>query len=105
MKPELLSKKNLRANSHLARTAFTNQKGARMPQEIVFEEERLEYVLDALDRGIDDDGFVVDSEGEQILATDGEPIKAEDIGYIGHGSTDFVRDDISQIREYLHESD
>ncbi|MCL9815266.1 hypothetical protein [Natranaeroarchaeum aerophilus] len=76
-----------------------------MPQEIVFKEERLEYVLDALDRGVDDEGFVVDSEKERILATDGEPIKAEDIGYIGHGSTDFVRNDISRIREYLQESD
>lgn len=76
-----------------------------MPQKIVFEKERREYVIDALNRGIDDEGYVVGSDGERVLATDGEPIKAEDIGYIGHGSTDFVRDDISQIREYLHESD
>lgn len=76
-----------------------------MVQEIVFEDERREYVLDALDREIDDDGFVVYPDGERVLATDGEPIKAEDIGYIGHGSTEFVRDDITQIREYLQDSD
>jgi len=90
---------------HLVPTTLTVKKGFRMPQEIVFEEERREYVLDALNRGIDDEGYVVNPDGDRVVATDGEPIKAKDIGYIGHGSTDFVRDDISQIREYLHESD
>ncbi|MFD1527530.1 MULTISPECIES: hypothetical protein [Halobacteriales] len=75
-----------------------------MPQEIIFGEEKREYVLDALNREVDDDGFVVKPNGERVLATDGEPIKADDIGYIGHGSTDFVRDDISEIRKYLHDS-
>lgn len=73
-----------------------------MSTQIVYDDSKREYILDAVNRAIDDDGYIIDSDtGERVPATDGDPIKAEEIGYVGHGSTDLVRDDITQLREYF----
>jgi len=72
--------------------------------EVIIHEDKLETVLDLLGQGVDDDGFVLDEDGERATSTDGAQIKSDDVGYLGHGSVEYVRDDFSSIYDYF-ESD
>jgi hypothetical protein len=59
--------------------------------------------------GFDDENYLIDTEtGERVMATDGDPVTRNDIGYLGpadDGSIDIVRDDTSQIVAYLSDRD
>lgn len=72
-----------------------------MSTEIIIEKERLDYMLDAFDMEIDDEGYVVDRDGNRVRSTDGDPIQKDKIGMAGHGSVEFVKDDISSLTNYL----
>jgi hypothetical protein len=63
----------------------------------------MEYVLGLFDMETDEEGYVVDADGNRVESTDGNPVKPEDIGHIGHGSAEFVEDDISSLTEYLRD--
>jgi hypothetical protein len=81
-----------------------------MSPDIVFEESRLEYLLDLFDKETDEEGYIVDSEsGERVTPRESDrPIKAEDLGVVGRGSELFVRDEVDSIVEFVdrqHEAD
>lgn len=73
-----------------------------MSTELVVEPEKVESVLPLLGNRLDEEGYIVDIEsGERVKSTDDEYLTLDEIGYIGHGSVEPVRNDISSIVEYL----
>lgn len=73
-----------------------------MTTEIVFKEEQVDYLLELFDKEVDDAGYIIDRETEErVMSTDGDYLKKDDLGYVGHGSVHFVEDDISSIVDYL----
>lgn len=75
-----------------------------MTTEIVFSEERTDYLLDLFGKEVDDSGYIIDSETkERVKSTTDEYLQKDDLGYVGHNSVHFVEDDISTIIDYLSE--
>jgi len=75
-----------------------------MSPDIVFEESRVDYLLDLFDKEEDEDGFVYDPEkGQRVTFQDSdEPVKVDDLGVVGHGSEIFVRDEVDSIIEFVN---
>lgn len=81
-----------------------------MGPDIVFEESRINYLLDLFDKEEDEEGFIVDPERDKrVTPPDSDtPLKTEDLGVVGHGSEIFVRDEVDSIVEFVnrqHEDD
>lgn len=77
-----------------------------MTPDIVFERSRMDYLLDLFGTEVDEEGYVVDaSTGERALSTDGDPLKADDLGVVGHGSEVLVEDDFTAIVDYVTDSE
>ncbi len=81
-----------------------------MSPDIVFEESRMDYLLDLFDKEEDDEGYIFDPETDQRVTPPGsdEPIKTEDLGVVGRGSEIFVKDEVDSIVEFVnsqHEKD
>ncbi|ACV12241.1 hypothetical protein Huta_2074 [Halorhabdus utahensis DSM 12940] len=75
-----------------------------MTTEFAIDPDRLEEFLPMLGKEIED-GYIVDIETGQIATSpSGEKIKAEEVGYLAHGSVEPIRDDISDIVNYLTDS-
>lgn len=73
-----------------------------MTTDIVFERSRIDYLLDLFDKEVDDQGYIVDAKtGEKVHSSDGNPLKADDLGVVGHGSEIFVEDDFTSIVDYV----
>ena len=78
-----------------------------MTAEIVFSQERLEYLADLFGKYIDDDGFLRESEDDELVRDeyDDDPIKASDLGIVSHNSEHFVRDDVSNLLQHAKQED
>lgn len=77
-----------------------------MTPDIVFERSRMDYLLDLFGTEVDEEGYVVDaSTGERVLSTDGDPLKADDLGVVGHGSEVLAEDDFTAIVDYVTDSE
>lgn len=81
-----------------------------MSPDIVFEESRVEYLLDLFDKTEDEEGYIVDPETGQRVTPPGDdqPIKTEELGVVGRGSEIFVKDEVDSIVEFVntqHEAD
>ena len=75
-----------------------------MSTEFAIDPDRLDEFLPMLGKEIKD-GYIVDIEtGEIATSPSGEKIKAEEVGYLAHGSVEPIRDDISDIVTYLTDS-
>jgi hypothetical protein len=73
-----------------------------MTTELVVERGKLESFLPLLGADISPNGYIMDSETEEIITSDkGEKLTIDEIGYIGHGSVEPVEDDFSAIVSYL----
>lgn len=81
-----------------------------MAPDIVFEENRIEYLLDLFDKEEDEEGYIYDPEREQRVTHDEteRSIKTEELGVVGHGSQIFIKDEVDSIVDFVnrqHESD
>lgn len=76
-----------------------------MSPDIVFEESRMDYLLDLFDKEEDEEGYIVDPEEGQRVTPPGsnKPIKTEDLGVVGRGSELFVEDEVDSIVEFVNE--
>lgn len=74
-----------------------------MTPEIVVEEERLEYVLEPFGFEVNENNVIVDSDTQEPAAVsrEGEPIRTDNLGMLGHGSVEFVEDDLSELTSFL----
>ena len=74
----------------------------QMSTDIVFEESRIEYLLDLFDKDVDDEGYIIEADTQKrVTSSDGNEIKPADIGVVGHGSEIFVEDDFTSIVDYV----
>jgi hypothetical protein len=75
-----------------------------MSPDIVFEESRLEYLLDLFDKDVDREGYIVDPETDRRVTPQNsdDPIKAEELGVVGHSSEIFVEDEVESIIEFVN---
>lgn len=81
-----------------------------MSPDIVFEESRVDYLLDLFDKEEDEDGYIVDPEEDRRITHEGteNPIKTEELGVVGCGSQIFLKDEVDSIVEFVnsqHDSD
>lgn len=73
-----------------------------MSPDIVFEDSRLEYLLELFDKEVDEEGFIVEAgSGERVISRSGKEIKKGDLGVIAHGSEVFIEDNFTEIVDYL----
>ena len=65
---------------------------------ITFDKQAIREILYCFDKSIDDEGYVIDSNNQRVLAMDGKEIKANDIG--GITNKGFIRNDIGSLIEF-----
>lgn len=65
--------------------------------EVTFEDEAVEHIVASFDASIDDEGFIVDDDGNRVPTPEGEQIKAEDLALVEHGSTLYVEDNFASL--------
>lgn len=74
----------------------------QMTPELVVERDKLEAMLPLLGAEVNEDGYIVDADsGDIITSNEGEKLTVDEIGYLGQGSIEPVRDDFSAIVSYL----
>jgi hypothetical protein len=79
-----------------------------MTPDIVFDETNIEYLLDLFDKEVDEEGYIYDPELDNRVRSDGDPIKASELGVVGYGSEIFIRDEVDSIVDFVeaqHDSD
>lgn len=73
-----------------------------MSQEIIFDDSAVDYVLDAFEKEVDSDGYIVESDsGEKVLTPDGEEILADELAILAEGSDVFIEDNFASIVDYV----
>ena len=69
-----------------------------MCPQITFDESTDEFILDAFDKSVDSEGYIIEAEtGERVLTPEGEPIPIEEFGGIAKGSEIFVQDNFVSV--------
>lgn len=63
---------------------------------ITFDPNTRDFILDALDKSVDKDGYIVEKKNMQqrALTTNGEQIKAGELGAVKRGSFRFFKTDL-----------
>lgn len=66
---------------------------------IIFSKSSLGFVLKALNKEVDSEGFLVEAEkrSQRVLTPDGEYIKPSEVGVIRPGSQIFIKKDIGSL--------
>ncbi|PSP56381.1 hypothetical protein BRC72_11990 [Halobacteriales archaeon QH_7_66_36] len=73
-----------------------------MSSELTFDDSAIEFVLDAFDNAVDEEGYIIKEDtGERILTPDGTPLTPEELGGIAKGSEIYVDDNYVSVLEYL----
>ena len=73
-----------------------------MSSELTFDDSAVEFVLDAFDNTVDEEGYIVKEDtGERILTPDGTPLTPEELGGIAKGSEIYVEDNYVSVLEYV----
>jgi len=72
--------------------------------DIVFEDSRIEYLLDLFDKEEDEEGYIFDPEtGRRVTPPNSQrPLTVDDLGVVGRGSEIFVRDEVDSIVEFVN---
>jgi len=73
-----------------------------MSPELTFDDSAVDFVLEAFDNAVDEEGYIVKKDtGERILTPDGTPLTPEDLGGIARGSEIYVEDNYVSVLEYV----
>ena len=71
---------------------------------IIFSKKDIPKILDIFNKGIDKEGYVIDSEsGLRIVTSEGEELLAEELGNIMKGSEIFIKADPASFSKFLAE--
>lgn len=69
---------------------------------VSFDSTSKEYILNALGKSIDGDGFIIESKSKKrVLTPDGEPLHSEDFGGVRHGSEIFFKNDLPSVLDAM----
>lgn len=76
-----------------------------MSPEVVFGEDREEYLADLFDKDVTEEGYLRDRESGDIVTDEetSEKITLDDIGVVYQNSEHFVKDDVGDILQYATE--
>jgi hypothetical protein len=74
-----------------------------MPPEITFGPSAAETVLEQFGKTVDDEDYIVDQETEERVKScyKEEEIHIEEFGGVIEGSVEFIKDDFTEIHEYV----
>lgn len=73
-----------------------------MGGKLTFEEDTKEEILKVFDKKVDEQGYIVESEDEdRVLTTEGEELKADNLGVIAKGSEIFVSDNFASLVDFV----
>lgn len=71
---------------------------------ILFNESAVKFILEAFDKTIDTQGYIIERKGKQrILTPDGKELKAKNLGGIAKnkkGATIFIADDLFSLMKF-----
>lgn len=77
-----------------------------MAEELLFDDSAVDFVLDAFDNAVDEDGYIVKEDtGERVRTPDGEPLTPADLGGIAKGSEVYVEDNYVSVLEYVKDEE
>lgn len=76
-----------------------------MTPELVFGEDRAEYLADLFDKDVTEEGYLRDREDGEIVTDEetGDRLRLDDIGVVYKNSEHFVKDDVGEIFNYATE--
>ncbi|QGA81808.1 hypothetical protein [Halomicrobium sp. LC1Hm] len=76
-----------------------------MSPEIVFGDDRKEYLADLFDKDITEEGYLRDRDSGEIVTDDetGDYMTIDDLGIVYQNSEHFVKDDVGDILHYATE--
>ena len=64
---------------------------------LLFTPKSLPFILEAFGKSINEDGLIVDSNGEPVLTPEGEVVEASKFGGLKKGSEIFIKEDLYSI--------
>jgi len=66
---------------------------------VTFDRDTRDFVLDSLDKAVDDDGYIVEKKDKtkRVLGRDGEFVKARDLAAVKKGSFVFFKSDLPSL--------
>lgn len=77
-----------------------------MSTEITFDDSAVEFVLEAFDNTVDEEGYIIKQEtGERVRTRDGKPITPEELGGIAKGSEIYVKDNYVSVLDYVKDKE
>jgi hypothetical protein len=71
--------------------------------DFIVSEDQMQQILKLLETEIDDEGFIIDKDGERILSIDSSEIQPREIGAILPGSIVYLKKNIASFSQYLFE--
>lgn len=69
--------------------------------ELVFDNELQDVVLGLLGKETNEEGFIIDENGNQALTPQGQPVRSDEFGAIAKGSEIFIKKDIDSLIKYI----
>jgi len=72
-----------------------------MSTSLTFDESATEFMLEAFDRDVDDEGYVVDKDGNRVTTPEGDFVKKEEFAGVEKGSTLYLNDDFTTLVEHV----
>ncbi|MBI4932207.1 MAG: hypothetical protein HY841_15720 [Bacteroidetes bacterium] len=64
---------------------------------LLFTEKSLPLILEAFGKSINEDGIIIESNGDPVLTPEGEEIDSREFGGFKKGSEIFIKDDLYSI--------
>lgn len=68
---------------------------------VIFDKKLNAEIVSLFDKKIDEDGYIIEKNGERVLTKEGEEIKIEDFGGLRKGSEVFIKSDIVSLIKYM----
>jgi hypothetical protein len=68
---------------------------------ITFDKDSKEFILKALGKSIDDDGFVVDGSNKKVPSIDGTPFTVDEFAGVVKGSEIYIKSDVVSLIEAI----
>lgn len=73
-----------------------------MPPSLTFDESAAEFVLEAFDRELDSEGYIVDPEtGDRVTTPNGEEVHRDEFSGLEEGSILYLDDDFMSLVDHV----
>jgi hypothetical protein len=72
-----------------------------VPSKLTFRKKALEKMLDSFGKSTDEEGYIIDEDGERVESNLGNEIKIDDLGGIGNASEVYIEDDFNSAAEFV----